>query len=292
MNKKIVYLFLLMILCSGLWWQSRPGTILSRRPNGGVANLLTAEALLSNDKLRLERNLKPEILSDKNWAKINDYSIEVKNLVNAANAKAMFMLTQSSAKDLFFCLKKDYCGMQRRNDNDSYFDEARTPAHVLLSRNLEIMLEALNNNDSLEENIDWDLIQKLTDNENEKVQVLALQMIKEHDAVGGDTHKLLEIAERYKGSAKAEAFQKLAVNNSPSERLLLINWLLKSFALDDPHSVISIIERMKKMSFTTSEVDRLALGLCHFRENGTDDPNWKMIKYYMSSLCDLEKICN
>lgn len=279
-----------MLVCAGLWWKSRPDTF-SANESSGHSDAIGA-TIINNDRLRLERNIKPEILADKNWPLINDYSIKPEKLVTKTNAQDFFLIAHESAKNLGNCLRKDFCGMQTRGDEDAYFDDSRTPGHILLGRNLEIMLVALNNRSELKEKVDWDLVHSLTENSNELVQTISLQMIKQYSPDGSDTNKLLEIAENYKGQAKAVAFEKIAQRKSPNDRLLLINWLEKSFAEDDPNSVISVIEKMKNMKFTTAEIDRISISLCHFRENGVDDPNWKMIKYYMSALTDLEQICN
>lgn len=289
-RKRIILLFIVMLLCAGLWWKSRPATF-SALENTGNGDAIGA-TIINNDRVRLERNLKPEVLADKKWPLINDYSLKPEKLVTKKNAQEFFSITHESAKNLGNCLKKDFCGMQTRGEEDAYFDDTRTPAHILLGRNLEIMLEALNNRSELKEKVDWDLIHSLTENSNEKVQTMALQIIKQYSPDGADTNKLLEIAENYKGQAKAVAFEKISQRKSPNDRLLLISWLEKSFAEDDPNSVISVIEKMKNMKFTTAEIDRISMSLCHFRENGVEDPNWKMIKYYMSSMTDLEQICN
>jgi hypothetical protein len=103
---------------------------------------------------------------------------------------------------------------------------------------------------------------------------------------------MVKIIENYKGDAKAKALTVLFSRNVSSERSSLINFIEKSFSTDDPNTVISIIEKLKKMALSKNELEKISKNLCHYREEGSDDPNWKMIKYDMKKLeIDLAKIC-
>lgn len=294
MNKKIIVVFVLIFGSALVWWKSQQGTmpIESRNSSGSTR---TGSEILANDQAKLEANLRPIILSDKNWKAVNDYALNAKTLVTKDNAKELFELTQKSAKDLASCLSKDFCGMERRSDADAYFDDKKTPGHILLGRNLEIMIETLEQNNELRKKLDWELIRELTDNGNEKIQVLALDIIKNYDSENSNTDKLLEIADRFEGNAKANALEKIADKdkNSLNSRILLVNALEKSFAQDDPHTVISIVEKIGKMNLSNDEILKVSRNLCHFKEDhGADDPNWKMIKYNMKNITDLNNICN
>ncbi len=295
MNKKIFLVSIIVLVSALVWWKSQQGTSLNLSTNSSGSTRSGAE-ILANDQQKLERNLKPETLTDKNWPQVNDYALSAKNLVNKNNAKELFELTQRSAKDLTACLKKDFCGMEKRSDADAYFDDKKTPGHILLGRNLEIMIEALGQNNDLKKDLDWELLRELTDSENEKIQVLALEIIRDYDQGNSDTDKLLDIAEKFQGNAKADALEKIAAKkdfkNSLNDRILLVNALEKSFASDDPNTVISVVEKMSKMQLSKDELAKVSRNLCHFKENGTDDPNWKMIKYDMRKMADLDKICN
>lgn len=293
MNKKTIIVSILVLFCAGGWWKSQPGTSLSLSKTPVKVNAVTD--ILADDQQKLERNINKEVLADEFWPQINDYTKNAKSMVDKNNAKAIFKITQGAIKDLATCLKKDFCGMERRNDNDAYFDDVKTPGHILLGRNLDIMIEALQVDPDLKKELEWELIRELTENENEKIQVLALEIIKDFDQSGADTDKLLEIADNFKGNAKAEAFAKIASRdslNTENNRILLVNALEKSFSGDDPNTVISVVEKMNKMRLSESEIAKVSRNLCHFKENGSDDPNWKMIKYDMAKVADLDKICN
>ncbi len=262
--------------------------------SGVYASALNAnEGILANDRLVLERNLRTRVLHDPNWIKVNDFSIGIQELVDSENAKDMFKISNDSLDDLESCLKKDFCGMERRSEDDSYFDDGKTPGHILLGRNLEILLQSLKFNPELSNRLDWDLIRELTESANEKVQVLALKLLKDYKTNESDTARLLKIAENFKGKAKADALIFLSDRNANADREMILNSLEKSFANDDPNTAISVVEKLGKMNLLKSELERIAKYLCHYKEKGADEHNWKMIDYQMGKLdVDLDNICN
>ncbi|MDD4973450.1 MAG: hypothetical protein PHY93_03820 [Bacteriovorax sp.] len=293
-KKRIFFLVIAVLTSAGLLWKSQSSTSLTNLTNtfANTPANTNPEIVLTKDLERLERNLKIETLQDENWAQVNDYSITAKNLVNKKNANHLFKLTNGSIANLAGCLKKDFCGMERRSENDSYFDKNKTPGHILLARNLSIMLESLRINPELQREIDWDLIRELTDNSNDTIQVLAIELIKDFSVIESDPENLFKLVDNYKGNAKADALTELSKNSSSSERQLLVNSLEKAFAADDPNTVISVVEKLKKMNLSVDEMTKVSKNLCHYKEKGTEDPNWKMIKYDMGKVSiDLEKIC-
>jgi hypothetical protein len=250
----------------------------------------SAEAILKNDLEKLEKNLKSEIVQDESWKKINDYAIPPSQLVNSKNAKHLFKLSNNSIENLASCLRKDFCGMEKRNEHDAYFDDNKTPGHILLGRNLSIILSALKLYPELETDINWQMIRVLTENNNENIQVLAIELL---DNLKSNEVDLFSVIDNFKGNAKARALADLKTKDSSSERQMLINSLEKSFASDDPNTVISVVEQLKKMRLSKDEMEKVSRNLCHYKEKGVDDPNWKMIKYDMGQVrIDLDKVCS
>ncbi|MGZ3789884.1 MAG: hypothetical protein ACXVLQ_15200 [Bacteriovorax sp.] len=289
MRLKILY-GIFVLLSAVLWMYSWHG-VHSHQSDFADARK-SGESILSNDRQKLERSLKKEILKDENWVKVNDYSLAVKDLVTKKNARELFNLTNESISDLARCLKKDFCGMERRNDDDAYFDESKTPAHILLGRNLEIMLESLQIYPELKQKVNWELINELTDSANEQIQVLSILLLKKFNLKEDESDKLYKFADDFKGSAKARALKELALRNSDTDRELLLNSIEKSFAIDDPHTAISIVESLGKMNLSKNELERVSRNLCHYKDNGETDPNWKMIRYLMGKISiDLNRTC-
>ncbi|MDO9183516.1 MAG: hypothetical protein Q7U04_13965, partial [Bacteriovorax sp.] len=111
----------------------------------------------AHDSKKLQDNLGRNVLKNKNWSSVSDYSLDIHSLVTRKNAKEIFRLSNQIIPKLVACLKKNFCGMEPRNEQDSYFDVQNTPGHILLKRNLNIMLEALRLYPELQKEIDWDL---------------------------------------------------------------------------------------------------------------------------------------
>lgn len=289
MKLKMFYI-LSLFACAGLVVKAQTGH--RARAIAEVVSNKKTESILEKDKKILENNISKEILSDENWVKINDYSLAVKELVNINNSRSLFRLSKQSVNDLSSCLKKDFCGMERKDENDSYFDETKTPGHILLGRNLEILNETLDKNPELSGQVDWDVIRELTDSSNEKVQVLAVNLLKNHNSTEGSTDNLLKIADNYKGRAKAAALVDISSNNSEDAHARLLNSISKSFSSDDPNTAMSVMEKLPQMHLSMREMEMVANYLCHYKEQGSEDHNWKMIKYQMGKYSvQMDTVC-
>ena len=297
-KNKIVTIF--FVLCiSIILWKSKSRTafgsesLVPLKKTMGSAYTSSATNILKRDFAKLEENFNEETLQDENWLKINDYTLDVKNLVTLKNAKHLFRISNENVASLVSCLKKDFCGMERRNGNDAYFDESNTPGHILLGRSLHIIIEALQLRPELQSEIDWDLIRELTDNSNETIQVLAIEILNNFNSKNRDLENLFKVVDNYMGNAKADALAELAIKSSANEHILMVNSLGKSFSIDDPNTVISIVDKIETMNLSNDELIKVSKSLCHFKENGLNDPNWKMIKHCMGKVSlDLKSICN
>lgn len=289
MKLKTIYL-LSLLACAGLVVKAQTG----QRPLA-IAEVRKNRAdlsVLEKDKQALEKNISKEILSNENWIKINDYSLPVKELVNLNNSTAIFQVSKLSVNDLSRCLKKDFCGMERKDANDSYFDETKTPGHILLGRNLEILRETLTKNPELSIQVDWDVIRELSDSENEKVQVLAIDLLKKFNSKEGTTDKLFKIVDNYNGKAKADALVEISSDNSEEAHNQLLNYISKSFSSDDPNTAMSVLEKLPQMHISQREMEMVANYLCHYKEQGSEEHNWKMIKYQMGKYSiSMDTVC-
>jgi hypothetical protein len=289
MKLKMFYI-LSLFACAGLVVKAQTGH--RSRAIAEVVPGQKTESILEKDKKALEKNISKEILTDENWIKINDYSLAVKDLVSLNNSRSLFKLSKQSVNDLSSCLKKDFCGMEKRDENDSYFDETKTPGHILLGRNLEILSQTLDQNPELSKEVDWDVIRDLTDSANEKVQVLAVNLLKNHNSKEDSAEKLLKIADDYKGRAKADALVEISADNSEEAHARLLNSITKSFSSDDPNTAISVMEKLPQMHLSLREMEMVANYLCHYKELGAEDHNWKMIKFQMGKQSvQMDTVC-
>jgi hypothetical protein len=158
---------------------------------------------------------------------------------------------------------------------------------------LRIFIEALRVRPELKSEIDWDLIKELTDNANENVKVSAIDILKNYNIKNVDNESLFKIVDNYNGNAKAEALTLLAEDKSSDERILLLNSIAKSFVIDDPNTVISVVDKMSTMKLSNDELSKVSRNLCHYKEKGNLNPNWVVIKFYMGKVnIDLKSLCN
>ena len=227
------------------------------KKRGMPSHQLTGLEILRNDRAQLEKKLSTEVLKDPSWDKVNDFTVSIDDLVSANNSLYLFKLSSSTVIQLNNCLKKDFCGMQTRNEDDAYFD---------------LMLE-------------------LTQNENEDVQVLAIEILKKNQ--NENSNSLMSIIENYSGNAKANALVEFSKNKMLDDRLVLIDGLEKTFAFNDINTVLSVIEKLDEMNLSKEDLIRTSKNLCHFKSNSKNIHNWKMINYDLGKLSiDLENICS
>ncbi|MDO9181530.1 MAG: hypothetical protein Q7U04_03935, partial [Bacteriovorax sp.] len=124
------------------------------------------------------------------------------------------------------------------------------------------------------------------------VQVTALVLLKDYNENPKDIDELLSLIDSFNGMAKANALVKFSLTCSSANRVLLVNTLEKTFSSDDPNTVINVIEKLSSMNLSNEEYEKIFRSLCHFGENGQDDPNWKMIKYDLTKInINIDKIC-
>ena len=298
--KKLLLFFLFVIIVVGAWWKISPRYSVS--PSSDFVDVLPSpskteepmkspEEILARDYEKISKNLSAKNTSNDEWKQINQYAVKPEDLVNAQNAKDYFKTASSNVPDLFSCLKKDFCGMETRGEDDAYFDDQRTPAHILLKRNLSIIKESLRNNPSLKSDVDWVLMKELARSGSDMLSVEALDIIREFDKESVKTDELIKVTRDLKGQAKAEALVNLSRKSNSTDKILLASEVEEIFAMGDANTVISVLEKLKNMSLGANTT-RVLKNLCRFRDN-EQSHNWPVIK--MSAIKinkEFEKMCN
>lgn len=300
--KKLSLAIVLILGLIGVWWYSshsapKPGE--AEITNAELKNIPSPEEILANDYEKIAKNLKPENIEGDEWKQINNYSLTPEKLVTKDSAATYFKTAQVNIPDIYSCLKKDYCGMTTRNDNDAYFDDQATPAHIMINRNLKIMKESLRKDVALKSQVDWDVLNDLASSGNELLAVEALDIIREFDSESVKTDDLIKLTSDYKGTAKADALVRISKKTGASDKLLVSREIQNIFADEnsDKDTVISILEQVKEMSVPEDEIVRILRNLCHYKEFDKDDEikekNWLMIKSKAKKIYpEFEKICN
>ena len=287
--KKIVVTLLILTGIVAVWWKSSHTTSPLLKTAEVNSPAKTPEEILANDYEKIARNLKAENISGDEWKDINNYSLTPEALVNKDSAQKFFATANSNLPDIYSCLKKDFCGMEVRNEDDAYFDDQRTPAHILINRNLKIMKEALRKDSALVSQVDWELIQELASSGDELLSVESLDIIREFDSKSIKTSELVKMTSDFKGAAKAEALERISKNKDASGKLILASEVEETFAMSDNNTVISVLEKVGSMGFTKTQVSKMLSNLCDKKE----DHNWGMIKLIASKLdSNFEKNCN
>lgn len=294
--KKIILAFVCIIGLIGVWWltsHSAPNKV--ETTEAEEKSIPSPEEILANDYEKIARNLKPENIEGDEWKQINTYSLTPEKIVTKDSAAAYFKTAQSNIPDIYSCLKKDFCGMTTRNENDAYFDDQATPAHILINRNLKIMKESLRKDIALKSQVDWELLQDLASSGNELLSVEALDIIREFDSESVKTDDLIKLTSDYKGTAKADALVRIAKKNGTSDKLLVSREIQNVFAdtNSDNDTVISVLEQMKSMNFSQDALSRILRNLCRYKEDPAEERNWLMIKSQAKKVYpDFEKLCN
>lgn len=228
-----------------------------------------------NDLKKIESFLKPENVQSPIWEVLVDYRTDLKKTINKQNAQSYFETASKNLPDLVFCLRKDFCGMDKPTVESPYFDSERTPAHLLVARTLKVISETLKNRPELAKQVDWNLITEISGLTGNEVRAASMELLLKFDRRNAGKENLFEIAESYKGTAKANFYTQVAADLLPEERPIFMITLEKSLEQDDPNTVISIVEQIQSLHLSRSEVAIVGKALCHFKDGHKS--NWQMI---------------
>lgn len=296
--KKALLPLLIVIVVAGAWWNFSPRSSFTPAPSDEAvttaetaASMKSPEEILANDYEKIAKNLSPKNTSNDEWKQINNYAVRPDALVNAQNAKGYFKTAQANVPDLFSCLKKDFCGMETRGEDDAYFDDQRTPAHILINRNLSIMKESLRKDPSLKSEVDWELMKELATSGSDMLSVEALDIIREFDSESVKTDELIKVTQDLKGQAKADALLNLSKRSNSTDKILLASEVEEVFAMGDANTVISVLEKLRNMSLGAN-ASRVLKNLCRFKDN-EQSHNWPVIKTQANKINkNFEQMCN
>ena len=182
--------------------------------------------------------------------------------------------------------------MTSRNDDDAYFDDQKTPSHILINRQLKVLKELLAVSPELANEIDWELLIELARFDSELIQVEALDIIREHNKTASTVNELIKISSTYQGNARAQALLKIAQSKDELTLSLVTNEIEEVFERADANTVLSVLENLKKMSIGQSNLENALKHLCQFKTDESPSNNWAMIRHEAKSLnADLDSYC-
>ncbi len=252
---------------------------------------LNSVAIVKDDLEKIQSKLILNNNQNDLWLLLNDYSKKSDQIVNSENKKAYFDLVNQHVKDLNSCIKKDFCGIERA-EGKAYFDDEKTPAHILLARELEVFKSILKLDPAFSDQIDWNLITEISLMKSPIVQNIALDLLRNFDKKNNGAEKLLKMSQEYKGELKAKLFLNLAKDALPDERRILINAFKDSFAKDDADTIISILEKIGEMRLSKAELLEVLPYLCRFKESELQAHNLKVISMHLTRLkLSVKEVC-
>lgn len=287
--KKIALTVLILVFGIGLWWTLSPQSNHASTPLQGTE---LGESILKSDYEKLTKSINPKIVASTEWKDLISYQLLPSKIVNKENSNIYLKMINESLPELFICLKKDFCGMTTRNDDDAYFDDQKTPSHILINRQLKVLKELLAVSPELANEIDWELLIELARFDSELIQVEALDIIREHNKTASTVNELIKVSSSYQGNARAQALLKIAQSKDEVTLSLVTNEIEEIFEMSDANSALSVLENLKKMSIGQSNLENALKHLCHFKTDENLSHNWAMIKYETKSLnTNLETYC-
>lgn len=292
--KKVLLPILIVIVVAGAWWNYSPRSSFTApevTSEATPAPMRSPEEIVAADYEKIAKNLSAKNTTGDEWKQINNYSLTPEALVTNTNAKTYFKTAQSNVPDLFSCLKKDFCGMETRGEDDAYFDDQKTPAHILLNRNLKIMKQSLRVDGSLKSEVDWDLMKELATSGSDMLSVEALDIIREFDSESVKTDELIKLTQDLQGQAKADALLRLSKKSNSTDKILLASEIEEIFARRDANTVISVLENLRNMSLGAN-ASRVLFHLCRFKDN-EQKHMWPVVKMLANKVNnEFEKNCN
>lgn len=284
--KKIVLLAMILIPVSIGVWVMQTSTHRAETPTTQKTPVQTVEG----DLEKIQKQLKPENINNNEWKEINNYAIRPENLITTSNAESFFNTAKNNLPEIYNCLKKDFCGMEP-SANDPYFDDQRTPAHILLNRNLQIMKESLKKDPTLSSAVDWDLMDQLANSQQEMLEVEALDIIQNFSPSKVEVESTLKAAKNFKGTSKADSLIRVSNKASVKDKQLIMNEIEEVFATNDAHTVISVLESMDQMRLSKESMLKSFRNLCRFKDD-VNPGNWKMIHFLANKLnSEFNKLC-
>lgn len=291
MKKLIIPTIIITIITSlALFVKNNASKVESDTKNLESSPIASVE-ILKEDLDKIESRLTIEDSKKNIWQDLNNYSKKPEEIVTLENKMEYMDFLNRNMVELKSCIKKDFCGMEKL-EGKAYFDDEKTPAHILLARELEILKNILKLDSKLTEKVDWNLISDLSLMKSPIVQNIALDLLRNFDQRNNGAEKLLKMTQEYKGELKAKLFLNLMKDSLPNERRILINAFKDSFSKDDAHTVISILEKIEKMNFKKDELLEILPYLCRFKESELQAHNLKTISMHVSRLnMSIKEIC-
>lgn len=241
------------------------------------------------DREIIESRLAQTTVSNPVWGLINKFDQPVATVVNRSNAEEVIAVTQNVVQDLMKCIDVDFCGMEKDTTEDPYFDPTGTVAHKTIERSLDMLNEALKLDPTLKDQLNIDLLERVSEIPSEKIQGLV------SDLVPDSSDEVAKVQSSLARNTEGKSRTQLLLNMSKDKKLdrtELINLLQKTFSESDAYTVINVLESLPKLNLNEDELARTTVYLCRFKVDEYEH-NWKAVKKNVEKVfADFSKVCN
>lgn len=287
LKDKVVLLAIVTVLLGGVYALQEPATeevvdTVATEPAPTIDPVL-------RDKEILEARLSETTVNHSVWALINKFDQPATAVVTRSNANEVVEVAQDVVQDLMKCLDVDFCGMEKDSSEDPYFDPTGTVAHKTIERSLSLINEAIILDPALKENLNLDLLERISEIPSEKIQSLVSDLVPER------SDEVAKVQSSLAKNTEGKSRTQLLLNMSKDKKLdrsEMVNLLQKTFSESDAYTVINVLESLPKFNLNEDELARTTVYLCRFKVDGYEH-NWKAVKKNVEKVfADFSKICN
>lgn len=253
----------------------------------------TSVEILSKDIQKLAQELRVDEDETYRLKELNNFRTPLKDIVGRVDPKGYARFLEQTIKKIHSCLGVDFCGMQKDRPDSAYFDEQNTIAHKTLLRSLSAMEMLIDqgHSDLVLGQIDAGILERLLENDNAEVQKKAMRLLKNKLNAPEAFSTIMKNEKFFSGEGKAYFYEELATGfSNEGQRQVYLDSLASTLASDDPHTVLSIVEKIPRFSIEKEQLTRVAQGLCRFQSEPGQKHNWLSIDHKIKKLKKADKI--
>lgn len=253
----------------------------------------SVDSILNKDIHKLAQELRVDEDESYRLKELNNFRTPLKDILSRVDPKGYARFLEDTIKKIHSCLEIDFCGMEKDSPDSPYFDEKNTVAHKTLLRSLSALEILVNQDDGsiIRDQLDSSMLERLLENNNADIQEKAMILLKEKLGKEQSFETIMSYESSFSGLAKAHFYEELA-NSSTNEtqRENYLESLAKTLESSDPHTVLSVVEKIPKFSVEKEKLSRIAQGLCRFHADPGQHYNWLSVSHEIKKLKEQDLI--
>lgn len=253
------------------------------------------EEVLSKDIHKLAQELRVDEDETYRLKELNNFRTPLKDIIARVDPEGYARFLDETLKKIHSCLEVNFCGMEKDSPNSPYFDEQNTVAHKTILRSLSALEMLIDKGDgeTVKKQMDAAILERLLDNNNADVQRKAMQLLKKKLSNAEAFSAIMKHEKSFSGEGKAYFYEELsqALSNKGHQAILLDS-LATTLETNDPHTVLSVVEKVPQLSIKKEEFSRLATGLCRFQSEPGLTHNWPSVSHQLDKFKEMDIIEN